>query len=87
MQMQNDLREVLVEVKRLKCSVGQGATQLTKTIALGFVTLVDATGYKHHLQVNHCASFQVRLTSANLHLKEAYPSFSLATQYDGCSPA
>ncbi|OAX35167.1 hypothetical protein K503DRAFT_392781, partial [Rhizopogon vinicolor AM-OR11-026] len=58
MQMQNDVREVLMRVQKLECSAGQGATQLTKTIALGFVTLVDATGYKHHLMVNHCAPFQ-----------------------------
>jgi len=58
MQTQHDVREVLVEVQKLKYSVGQGATQLPKTIALGVVTLVDATGYEHRLLVDHCTSFQ-----------------------------
>ncbi|OAX35982.1 hypothetical protein K503DRAFT_335541 [Rhizopogon vinicolor AM-OR11-026] len=58
MQLQNDVGEVLVRVKRLECFMGQGATQLTQTIALGVVTLVDATGYKHSLLVDHCTSFQ-----------------------------
>ncbi|OJA07830.1 hypothetical protein AZE42_09142 [Rhizopogon vesiculosus] len=58
MQMRNDVREVLAGVQRLECCVGQGATQLTRTIALGVVTLVDATGYEHHLLVDHCTSFE-----------------------------
>ncbi|OAX31877.1 hypothetical protein K503DRAFT_860575, partial [Rhizopogon vinicolor AM-OR11-026] len=58
MQMQNDVREVLVRVQKLECSVGQGAAQLNQTIALGVVTLVDATGYKHRLLVDQCTSFQ-----------------------------
>ncbi|KAG1722749.1 hypothetical protein EDB19DRAFT_390922 [Suillus lakei] len=37
---------------------GPTATQLTGAIALGCVTLVDATGHEHNISVTFCTSFQ-----------------------------
>ncbi|OAX43429.1 hypothetical protein K503DRAFT_155273 [Rhizopogon vinicolor AM-OR11-026] len=65
MQAQNDVHEVsvqqkdiLAELQALRRSVRQLETQLPKTITRGCMTLVDATGCKHQIQMDHCTSYQ-----------------------------
>ena len=59
MQLQDDLYELSVHIQSLRRSVRQLEMQIPRTIALGCVTLVDATGYEHQISVNYCGSFEV----------------------------
>ncbi|KAG1742477.1 hypothetical protein EDB19DRAFT_616516 [Suillus lakei] len=45
-------------VMRGQSSVGPSASHLGGTVALGCITLVDATGHHHAISVNCCTSFQ-----------------------------
>ncbi|KAG1732732.1 hypothetical protein EDB19DRAFT_2041401 [Suillus lakei] len=58
MQSQHDINKVLEILQRQRDYVGPTATQLTGAVALGCVTLVDATGHEHPISVSFCTSFQ-----------------------------
>ncbi|KAG1731345.1 uncharacterized protein EDB91DRAFT_1252217 [Suillus paluster] len=55
MQSQNDMHEMRDFIIRGQFSAGSTAVG---TVALGCVTLVDATGHEHSISVNFCTSFQ-----------------------------
>ncbi|KAG1736577.1 hypothetical protein EDB19DRAFT_1031768 [Suillus lakei] len=62
-RQEENLRELLLTVQSLRiCEqspVGPFASQSTRTVSLtGCLTLVDATGYHHAIQVDYCTSFQ-----------------------------
>ncbi|KAG1735599.1 uncharacterized protein EDB91DRAFT_1250434 [Suillus paluster] len=69
MQNQHDMREVLASQQRQREDIQkvlmmvmirpeQPSMGLPATVALGCVTLVDATGHEHSISVNLCTSFQ-----------------------------
>jgi len=59
MQLQNHVYELSVHIQSLQRSARQLEMQIPRTIALGCVTLVDATGYEHQISVEYCGSFEV----------------------------
>ncbi|KAG2360134.1 hypothetical protein BDR07DRAFT_170666 [Suillus spraguei] len=54
MQMQHETHKLCIRLQRWQ----EGSQYIKQSIALGCVTLVDATGHHHQISVNLCASYQ-----------------------------